>query len=97
MQYKQFRMGFMSFLKEQKPASLKKHLDFEKKQVGCLFFKKTRVFLNPGYLSIFFVIFPRSDDLEQVPSPPVSLGVGRTPTAQVPGIEETENYWHLNA
>jgi len=38
MQYKQFRMGFMSFLKEQKPASLKKHLDFEKKTSGLFVF-----------------------------------------------------------
>jgi len=36
-------------------------------------------FFNPDYLSIFFVIFPWSHDLEQVTSLSVCLGVLRTP------------------
>jgi len=36
----------------------------QKTQVWCFFLKK-RVFLNPDYLSILFVIFPWSHDLEK--------------------------------
>ena len=44
----------------------------QKKQVGW-------VFLNPDYLSILFVIFPWSHDLEQVTPLSGWLGVRRSP------------------
>ena len=57
---KTIQNGVWFFWKEQKPVSLKKqkHLDFEKnKKTRWVEFKKTRVFLNPGHLSILFFWF----------------------------------------
>ena len=79
------------FKKEEKSVSLKKN-----KKTDGLFFKKKRVFLNPDCLSIFSVIFPWLHDLEQVKSLSLWLDVGCTLRVYVPGIEECENYWHLN-
>jgi len=48
------------------------------KKTGRLFFLKNVFLLNSDYLSIRFVIFPSSHDLEQVTSQSVCLGVRRT-------------------
>jgi len=48
------------------------------------------------YLSSLFSDFLRSHDLEKVMSLSLWLGVCRTPRVQVLGIEESENYYHLN-
>jgi len=77
-------MAFVFFLKEQKPASLKKqqkHLDFEKKTKKRGGLSQKKLGFSQPWLSFspVFVILPRSHDLEQVPSLSVSLGVCRTP------------------
>ena len=61
--------------------------------MGIIFFKT--VFFSTLIFKSFFVIFPWSHDLEQVTSISAWLDVRRTPEVEVPGIEETENYWHL--
>jgi len=73
------------FLSNNPKQGLKK----QRKQVGW-------IFLNPDYLSILFRFFSWSHNLQQVTSLSVWLGVRRTPRVRVPGIEEAENYWHLN-
>ena len=100
MQQNTSQRGFCAFFfKEQKNRFFNKKqkngLTKEKNQKGCVF-KKKWIFLNPGYLSIFFVIFPWSHDLEQVTSLSVWLGVRRTSRVKVPVNEEAANYWHLS-
>ena len=68
------------FRKEQKPVSFQKYKKnrIEKStKTGGLFWKK-RFFLNTDCLSILFVILRWSQDLEEVTSPSVWLGVRRT-------------------
>jgi len=72
---KTIQNGFSCFFQKNKNLFLwkkTKNSDL-KKQVGC-FFSKKLVFLNPDCLSILFVIFSRSHDLEQVASIPVATG-----------------------
>ena len=79
------------FFKKQKLVSLKKNTKIRfKKTGGLFFFLERRVFLNSDFLSILFVIFPWSRDLEQVTSLSVWLGVRLTPRVKVPGNEEAE-------
>jgi len=67
-------MGFRVFFKRTKTCFFEKNKKLDlKKQAGC-FFSKKLVFLNPDCLSILFVIFSRSHDLEQVASIPVATG-----------------------
>jgi len=53
-------------------------------------------FFNPDYLSILFCDFP----LISLPGKShVTIGLigcAPQPKVYVPGIEEAENYWHLN-
>jgi len=79
----------MCFFKEQKSAFFQKKTKDpdlkrnEKTQVGSDFLK-IWFFSNLVISEYFFVIFPWSHDLEQVASPPVWLGVRRTPRSVGP-------------
>jgi len=62
-------MGSLCLFLDKKNLFLsKKQKPGLKKQVSCFFSKKNKFFLTPIIFQYFFVIFPLSDDLEQVTS-----------------------------
>ena len=98
MQQKQFRMGFLCFLKkEQKPVSFQKKQkknEFERRG-GLEFFEENVFFSTLTIFQSFFGIFPWSHDLEQLTPLSVWLGVRRTLRVK-DHYNEADNYWHLN-
>jgi len=84
--------------KEQKPVYFQKSQKKQnfKKTGGLEFFKKNGFFSSLTIFQSFFVIFLWSQDLEELTSLSVWLGVRRRPRANDPGNEEAENYCHLN-
>jgi len=97
IQQKNIQNGIFVFLFFKKNKTLFLSKTPKKRIKKTDLFKKNGFFVTMIIFQLFFVIFAWSHDLEQVTSLSVWLGVHRTPRVKVPGNEEAENYWHLNA